>query len=108
MLMLVNLATGDLALQILSVSPTAVDVQWNCPSTDNLTTLQWKAMVKNAVERWQRTDTKVIELCQNASTSQQVNTVITDLEEGVKYHLSLTQFDATLSSMNFQTLTSGE
>ena len=105
---LVNLATGDLALQILSVSPTAVNVQWNCPSTDNVTTLRWKAVVKNAVAKWQRSDTKVIEPCQNASIDQQVNTVITDLEEGVEYQLSLIQLDKTLSSLNFQTLTSGE
>lgn len=108
LLVLVNLATGDLALQILSVSPTAVNVQWNCPSTDNVTTLQWKAVVKNAVEKWQRLDAKVVELCQNASIGQQVSTVITDLEEGVKYQFSLTQLETTLSSVNFQTLTSGE
>ena len=106
--MRVNLATDGLALQILSVSPTAVNVQWNC-TRDNLT-LQWKATVKNAVEKWERKDKKVIELCQNASIGQQVNTVIADLEEGVEYHLSLTQFEATLSlsSLNFNTLTSGE
>ena len=103
LLVLVHLATGDLALQILSVSSTTVSLQWNCASTDNIA-LTWKGTADNTVETWHRKDKKVFELCQTANISQSVQAVITDLEEGVEYSLSVTQSE---TGLNFKTLTSG-
>lgn len=68
-------------------------------------TVTWKGMIRNAMEKWERTDTKVFDLCQNVNNfGQEVNTTITDLEEGVEYNFSVDG----LGLANFNTLTSGE
>ena len=104
LIVLVHLATGDLALQVVSVSSTVVNVQWNCISKDNIA-LTWKATADNGVETWCRKDKKVFELCQTANVSQNVEAVITDLEEGMEYQLSIGEPE---KPFNFKTLTSGK
>ena len=96
--------TDNLVLQIVSVLPTTIDVQWMCTTVHN-NTATWKGMIKNAVEKWERTDTKVFDLCKNInSLGQEVNTTITDIEEGVEYYFSIDG----LNLVHFNTLTSGK
>ena len=96
--------TDNLVLQIVPVSPTTIDVQWMCTTVYN-NTVTWKGMIKNAVEKWERMDTKVFDLCKNVNNlGQEVKTTITDLEEGVEYYFSIDG----LSLVHFSTLTSGK
>ena len=92
-----------MTLQILSTSSTAVNVQWECTQGHTLT-LRWRGLDSNALERWRRNDAKILDVCQNTS-----NTIISDLEEGMTYYLSITnESDTVLVSTQFDTLTSGE
>ena len=96
--------TDNLVLQIVPVSPTTIDVQWMCTTVYN-NTVTWKGMIKNVVEKWERMDTKVFDLCKNVNNlGQEVKTTITDLEEGVEYYFSIDG----LSLVHFSTLTSGK
>ena len=66
-------------------------------------------MIRNAVEKWKREDTKALDVCQNSSTiGQEVNTTIIDLEEGVEYRLTITDGSFALGSEHICTLTSGK
>ena len=98
---------GDFMLKILSLSPTAIKVQWNCTQVKPIT-LAWRGgLVKNALEQWQRTDMKVFDWCQNDNNiGQQVSTMISDLEEGMQYSLSVTE--EFIPIHEFKTLTSGQ
>lgn len=102
------ISTDDLALQILVLSPTAINVQWNCTSFDNFT-LTWKGLAKNVLEEWQRSDNKIFNLCQNTnSIGQQASIIISDLEEGMKYTLSVTIGLDVVTTTQFKTLTTGQ
>ena len=96
-----------LTLKILPLSPTSIKVQWNCTRVKPFT-LAWRGgLVKNALEQWQRIDMKVLDRCQNDSRiGQQVNIMISDLEEGMEYSLSVTEEFIPIYS--FKTMTSGQ
>ena len=97
-----------MVLNILSLSPTTVNVQWKCTQAYN-PILTWKVQVHNALEIWKRMDTKILDFCQNANnTGNKVNITISDLEEGMMYHLSLANKYGILSSASFNTLTTGK
>ena len=102
-----SFADGDFTLKTLSLSPTAIKVQWNCTQVKPIT-LAWRGgLVKNALEQWQRTDMKVFDWCQNDNRiGQQVDTMISDLEEGMEYSLSVTE--EFIPIHEFETLTSGQ
>ena len=99
-----------MTLQILSVSPTTVNVHWKCTQVC-VFTLRWRGLDSNALERWRRNDAKTLYPCQNASNIfKEFNTIISDLEEGMVYYFSVTNgsdTDAVFSSTQFSTLTSG-
>lgn len=103
--LLLAVADGS-RLKLLLLSPTAINIQWNCTQVKPFT-LAWRGgLVKNALEQWQRTDMKVFDRCQNDSRiGQQVNIMINDLEEGMEYSLSVTEEFTSIFS--FKTMTSG-
>jgi len=97
-----------LALQVLVLSPTAINVQLNCISFEKIT-LIWKGLAENDLEEWQRCDKTVLNLCENAnSIGQQVSTIISDLEEGMVYTLTVIIGCKTFNSTQFKTLTAGQ
>lgn len=104
--MLLAKSENVLTFNVLPVSPTAVNIQWmNCIELDSVT-LKWEATVENALEKWNRADMKILDLCQKSSDpGQQVDTIITDLEEGMNYKISMLTSGV---SVHLNTLTSGE
>ena len=98
-----------MTLQILSTSSTAANIQWECTQAYTFT-LRWRGLDSNALERWRRNDAKALDVCQNTSNiGKEFSTIISDLEEGMTYYLSITnESDAVLASTQLNTLTSGE
>ena len=104
------LTTDNTALQILSASSTAVNVQWKCTHA-HVVNITWRGLDSNALERWRRNDAITLYPCQNASNiGKQFNTIISDLEEGMDYYLKITSNESDVNnftSVQFSTLTSG-